>query len=70
MTARLYITIPEAAEHFGVSVRTVRGLIASGELEAVRLGPRAVRIPFTALTRAGRPYAAPRRRASGSGDAA
>lgn len=67
---RAYVTIPEAAEHFGVSIRTCRALIASGELEAVRLGPRAVRIPVTALTRAGRPYAAPRRRASNTGDAA
>ena len=41
-------TVPQVAEAFGVCAQTVRRLIASGELESVRIG-RAVRVTRTAM---------------------
>lgn len=38
------LTIRSAAEKFGVSERTIRRRIASGELPAYRLGPRSIRL--------------------------
>ncbi|MEZ6009747.1 MAG: helix-turn-helix domain-containing protein [Planctomycetota bacterium] len=38
------LSVPDVAEHLGVSVRTVRAWIAAGRLAVVRLGPRCVRI--------------------------
>lgn len=38
------LTIPQVAERFGVSTKTVRRWIASGDLPARRVGPRLVRI--------------------------
>ncbi len=36
MTARLYLTIPEAAEAVSVSERTIREAIKSGDLAALK----------------------------------
>lgn len=41
----------EAAAMLGVGRNRLRQLLASGELPAVRLGPRLVRIPISALRR-------------------
>lgn len=38
------LSIPQAAEQRGVSVSTIRRLIARGELRAFRIGPRIIRI--------------------------
>ena len=35
----------EAAEYLGVDVKTVYGWISTGKMEAVRVGPRTLRIP-------------------------
>lgn len=46
MTRRRYITIAEAAEYLQISDRTVRRLIADGELNGYRMGQssRVIRI--------------------------
>lgn len=51
-----YVTISEAAERLALSTKTVRRLIARGELPALRIG-RSIRIPATALDTLGRPLA-------------
>ncbi len=38
------ISIPETAEKFGVSPRTIRRYIAAGRLTAYRVGPKLIRI--------------------------
>ncbi|MBN7412666.1 helix-turn-helix domain-containing protein [Mycobacteroides abscessus] len=38
------ISIPEVAEKFGVSPRTIRRYIAAGRLTAYRVGPRLIRV--------------------------
>ncbi len=43
-SARPLLSIPETAEWLGVSVATVRRMIARGEIPALRIGPRLVRI--------------------------
>lgn len=45
---RLLVTVPEAAERLTISERQVYRLLASGELQAVRIG-RACRIPTKKL---------------------
>jgi excisionase family DNA binding protein len=49
MSARLY-SVVEAADHLGVSTKTVRRWIASGHLSAQRVGPRLIRIPSASIT--------------------
>ncbi|WP_107706155.1 helix-turn-helix domain-containing protein [Nocardioides allogilvus] len=41
---RRLVSLAEAAEILAVSVKTVRRYIAAGELDAVRLGRRTIRI--------------------------
>lgn len=41
---RRWVTQAEAAQYLGITDRTVRRLVASGELKAYRLGPRLLRI--------------------------
>lgn len=41
---RRWITQAEAAERLGVTDRTIRNLIARGELTGYRLGQRAIRL--------------------------
>lgn len=38
------ITLQEAANTYGVSVRTIRRWIASGQITAYRMGPRLIRL--------------------------
>jgi len=38
------ITMQEAAETYGVSVKTIRRYIATGRLTAERIGPRLIRL--------------------------
>lgn len=46
------LTIAEAAEHRGISVSTIRRMIARGELRAYRIGPRIIRIDPSDLDQA------------------
>ena len=39
-----YLTLADAAERHGVSVRTLRRRVAEGALPAYRIGPRAIRV--------------------------
>lgn len=50
-TTRRLVSLPEAAGVLGVSVKTVRRYIAAGDLEAVRLGRRLIRIKAESLDR-------------------
>lgn len=43
------IGLPEAAERCGVHYRTIRRWIASGQLRAVRVGPRLLKIDAAQL---------------------
>lgn len=49
--ARRLVSLPEAAEILAVSVKTVRRYIAAGELDAVRLGRRTIRVRVDSLDR-------------------
>lgn len=49
--ARRLVSLPEAAEFLAVSVKTVRRYIAAGDLDAVRLGRRTIRIKTESLDR-------------------
>ena len=44
-----YLTVKNVADRFQVSTRTVERLIATGQLSAVRFGPKLLRIPPAAL---------------------
>ena len=44
-----HVTIAQTAEALNVCTKTVRRLVSSGELPAVRLGHRTVRIPLDAV---------------------
>jgi excisionase family DNA binding protein len=48
---RRLVSLPEAADILGLSVKTVRRYIASGDLDAVRLGRRTIRIKTDSLER-------------------
>lgn len=50
-TTRRLVSITEAAEILGVSTKTVRRAIAAGDLEALRLGCRTIRIKNESLER-------------------
>ena len=50
-TVRRLIPLAEAAEILAVSTKTVRRYIAAGELDAVRLGRRTLRIRLESLDR-------------------
>lgn len=50
-TARRLISLTEAAGALAVSTKTVRRYIAAGELDAVRLGRRTIRIKVESLDR-------------------
>ena len=59
--ARRYLTVLEAAKALNISDRTVKALLASGELRAVRIGSKLVRIPADALAEVAQPYTLNRR---------
>ena len=47
--ARRLVSIAATAEILGISPRTVRRLIAAGELEAIRVGRRTIRIKIESI---------------------
>lgn len=55
------ISIADAAQALAVSPRTIRRMIARGELPARRIGPRLVRILAADVDDLGRALAVPRR---------
>ena len=50
-TTRRLVSLAEAAEILGVSTKCVRRYIAAGDLDAVRLGRRTIRIKTESLDR-------------------
>jgi excisionase family DNA binding protein len=52
-----FLSINEAARRLGVNPKTARKLVETGELPAVRLGERLIRIPTDAVSRVGVPMA-------------
>lgn len=48
-SARRRAKLPAAAEHYGVSVKTLRRKIASGDLTAHRLGSRIILVDLDEL---------------------
>jgi excisionase family DNA binding protein len=48
---RRYLTPAEAADELRVSTDTILRLIGSGELPAIRVSPRVIRIPVPAFRR-------------------
>jgi excisionase family DNA binding protein len=50
-TTRRLVSLAEAAEMLGVSTKSVRRYIAAGDLDAVRLGRRTIRIKTESLDR-------------------
>ncbi len=50
-TPRRLISLAEAAEALAVSTKTVRRYIAAGDLDAVRLGRRTIRVRVDSLDR-------------------
>ena len=48
---RRLVSIAETAEILGISAKTVRRRIATGELDAVRLGRRIIRIKTESIDR-------------------
>jgi excisionase family DNA binding protein len=52
----IYITQQEAADHLGVTDRTIRQMIADGRLRAYRLGPRVVRLRLDEIEAALQPF--------------
>lgn len=55
--AAVMVTIAEAADRMSVSVPTVRRMIRSGELPAVRLSSQVIRIRVADLDALGEPVA-------------
>lgn len=52
-----WTTIPEAADRLEVSTKTIRRMIARGEIEARRIGPRLIRVRLDQLGDLGQPLA-------------
>lgn len=50
-THRRLISLTEAADALAVSTKTVRRYIAAGEIDAVRLGRRTIRVKVESLDR-------------------
>jgi excisionase family DNA binding protein len=48
-----YLSLPEAAEYLGQSVKTLRRRIAAGTLPAYRFGPRSIRVRLSDLEASG-----------------
>jgi len=58
----MYFDIPQSAEALKVSPKTIRRLIARGELPAVRVGQRQIRIKQSDLEHLGTPILPTKRR--------
>ena len=52
-----WATIAESAEKYSVSTATIRRMIARGDVEATRIGPRLIRVDLNSLQAALRPVA-------------
>lgn len=50
-----WATISDAAEHYGVSEKSIRRWIAADLLEAKRVGPRLIRVNLASLDALGHP---------------
>lgn len=48
-------TMDDASEQFKLSKDTIRRMIARGEIEAKRFGPRLIRVNLSSIESAGRP---------------
>ncbi|GAA1694852.1 hypothetical protein GCM10009792_13590 [Microcella alkalica] len=48
-------SLQDAAEHWDLSVKTIRRYIAAGQIEARRVGPRAIRVNLDSLDSLGTP---------------
>jgi excisionase family DNA binding protein len=60
-TPHVYLSLPDAAEYLGQSVKTLRRRISAGTLPAYRFGPRSIRVRLADLEASGHrvPSAAP-----------
>ncbi len=47
--SREALSPPEVAEALGIGIKEVRRILASGDLPAIRLGPRIIRVPTESL---------------------
>ncbi|WP_286278796.1 helix-turn-helix domain-containing protein [Naasia aerilata] len=56
------MSVQDAANRLAVSTKTIRRWIASGDLDARRVGPRLIRIDAASLDRLGRALSAPHTR--------
>lgn len=54
-TLRRPATAAQAAEHYGVCLRTVRRWIASGELPSYRIGRKLIRVDLDDVERLAKP---------------
>lgn len=50
-----WASLQEAAEYWGVSVKTIRRYIAAGMIDARRVGPRSIRVELESLDALGTP---------------
>lgn len=50
-----WASLQEAAAYWGLSVKTIRRYIAAGQIEARRVGPRAIRVNLDSLDSLGTP---------------
>ena len=49
------VTVQAAADYYNVSTKTIRRMIARGDIYAERIGPRLIRVDLASLESAGRP---------------
>lgn len=50
-----YVSLQDAAEHIGVSTRTLRRRVADGSLTAYRVGPKIIRVNLAEVEASLRP---------------
>jgi len=50
-----WLTVAQCAERYQLSIKTIRRMIARGEIEANRFGPRLIRVNADSLALVGRP---------------
>lgn len=50
-----WASLQEAADHWGLSVKTIRRYIAAGQIDARRVGARAIRVNLESLDALGTP---------------
>lgn len=57
-TQRRLVTIPQAAEEYGVCTKTIRRYISAGRITGYRFGPRMIRVDLEEIDATLRPMAA------------